>query len=138
MYRYISYNGQKLDAKRCARLESAATRARLEVLFPGSRILSPLESLASVPACRWCSEGNAPVRSAVNSDAWVHTDTPVGRRLCPRGSAELLDRVVAVYGSTTPDGLHRMTGVELWGICQKTINQNEHCGSGTSGAMIRP
>lgn len=32
-------------------------------------------------ACNWCAQGNPRVRSSV-SDAWVHTDTPVGRVIC--------------------------------------------------------
>lgn len=32
-------------------------------------------------SCRWCAQGNPRVRSSV-SDAWVHTDTLVGRVVC--------------------------------------------------------
>jgi hypothetical protein len=34
-------------------------------------------------ACPWCADGNPRVRSSV-SEAFVHTDTPVGRVVCRR------------------------------------------------------
>ncbi|MGH8100708.1 MAG: hypothetical protein ACREIW_05380 [Chthoniobacterales bacterium] len=32
--------------------------------------------------CPWCKENNPRVRSSVNESSHVHTDTPVGRRVC--------------------------------------------------------
>ncbi len=37
-------------------------------------------------ACRYCDEGNPRVRSSV-SERFVHTDTPIGRVVCPRDSS---------------------------------------------------
>ena len=34
-------------------------------------------------SCTYCDEGNIAIRSSVAPDVFVHTDTPVGRRVCP-------------------------------------------------------
>jgi hypothetical protein len=39
--------------------------------------------------CRWCDEGNPVIRSSV-SEAYVHTNTPVGRVVCHRKSLEAM------------------------------------------------
>lgn len=39
---------------------------------------------AAATSCKWCEEGNPRVRSSV-SEAFVHTDTPVGRAVCTLG-----------------------------------------------------
>jgi hypothetical protein len=52
--------------------------------------------------CVWCDEGNPAVVSSV-SEAFVHTNTPVGRVICKRRTSdEFLDRIHDPFGAKKP------------------------------------
>jgi len=79
-------------------------------MYDALRALLPLIDIAQFPiqlanaknailkaenksGCAWCEEGRPRIRSTVNTEILIHTDTPVGRRVCtarPGTGAEIL------------------------------------------------
>jgi hypothetical protein len=94
--------------------------------------MSAAPSWACSNWCRWCEEGNPRIRSSV-SDAFVHTDTPVGRVACARGWYPRFSRrcyachvmVPVVYSVQHLKNSH----LEIWNDC----NAESEFGMGSRG-----
>lgn len=54
-----------------------------------AQITEARECARLMQPCRWCAEGYPRIRSSV-SEAFVHVDTPTGRRVCKAKAAPLV------------------------------------------------